>query len=168
MIRPVVKKGDPRLERPCKEVTDISGVQGLITDLRDTLIAIEGIYKFRRGSGIAAPQIGELWRVDIMHFDDKWYALVNPEIVEHSEEQIPVPEGCLSFFNFRGNVLRYADVTVRALDENGNEYSFNTGRDANFASLAQHELDHLDGRLYTASMLPDEELVYHPEKPHIP
>jgi peptide deformylase len=168
MIRPVVKRGDPRLESPCKPVTDVAEVKGLITDLRDTLIAIESIYKFRRGSGIAAPQIGEPWCVDVMHFDGKWYTLVNPEIVEHSEEQVLVPEGCLSFFNYRGKVLRFADVTIRALDENGNEYSFSTGGDANFASLAQHELDHLDGRLYTASMLPDEELIYHPEKPHIP
>jgi peptide deformylase len=107
MIRPVVKRGDPILERSSQEVSDVSEVQGLITDLRDTLIAIEGLYNFTRGSGIAAPQIGEPWRVDVMHFDGSWYTLVNPKIIDHSKERILVAEGCLSFFNYRGKALRY-------------------------------------------------------------
>jgi len=168
MIRSVVKRGDTILEHPSQEVSDIAGVQGLVTDLRDTLIAIEGLYNFTRGSGIAAPQIGEPWRVDVMHFDGNWYTLVNPKVIDHSDEKILVPEGCLSFFDYRGKELRYADVTVSALDEKGQEYTINSGGDANFASRMQHELDHLDGRLYVSAMPASETLIHHPEEPIIP
>ncbi len=168
MIRPVIKRGDPRLEQPCQEVSDVSEVQGLIPDLQDTLVVIEGLYTFTRGSGIAASQIGQLLCVDVMHFDDKWYILINPVITAHSDEKTLVPEGCLSFFDYRGKALRYADVTVSALDESGTPFTFSSGGDVNFASLIQHELDHLQGRLYTVAMPADEALVYHPEKPRIP
>jgi peptide deformylase len=168
MIRSVVKRGSPNLEQPCRKVADVGEVQGIITNLKDTLIAIEGLYNFRRGSGIAAPQIGESWRVDVMHFDKEWYTLINPEIIAHSDEKVLVSEGCLSFFNYRGKALRYADVTVAALDENGNKYTFDSKGDANFSSLIQHELDHLDGNLYVRVMPDGEELVPRPEMPFIP
>jgi peptide deformylase len=168
MIRPVIKRGDPRLELPSQEITDIGQAREIITDLCDTLIAIQGLYNFSRGSGIAAPQIGEPWQVDVMQFDGRWFYLVNPKIIAHSDEKELVPEGCLSFFDYRGKALRYADVTVESGDENGNQFTFSSGGDLNFSSLIQHELDHLGGELYTAAMPPGEQLVHHADKPFIP
>lgn len=168
MIQPVVKRGDPRLRQRSQEIVDIGSAEGLITDLWDTLVAIQGLYNFRRGSGIAAPQIGELWRANAVEFAGERYTLINPVITSHSDEQILVSEGCLSFFNFRGKALRYADLVVTALDETGKPFTIESGGDPNFASLLQHELGHLDGELYEDVLGEGEELVPHPEMPDIP
>lgn len=168
MIRSVLKRGDPRLERPSLEVVDFNAARRIVGDLDDTLIAIEGLYNFSRGSGIAATQIGEPWQVDVMHFDGERYVMINPQIIAHSEEKILVTEGCLSFFDYRGKALRFADVTVATWDEHGDPYTFSSGGDVNFSSLIQHEIGHLRGELYTAAMPSTETLVYHPDKPQIP
>jgi peptide deformylase len=168
MIRSVVKRGDLRLQECCQEITDITQAQELITDLWDTLIAIQGLYKFTRGSGIAAPQIGQLWRANAVEFEGQRYTLINPVVTAHSTEKILVSEGCLSFFDYRGKALRWADVTIEALNEQGEPFTVSSNGDPNFASLLQHEVWHLDGLLYTSAMPSIEELVYHPEKPIIP
>lgn len=168
MIRTVLKKGNPLLNRPSREIADVSKAEEFIADLWDTLTAIQGLYNFRRGSGLAAPQIGELWRANTVEFGGERYTLVNPVITAHSDEQILVSEGCLSFFDYRGRALRYADVTVSALDERGDPFSVSSDGDPNFASLLQHELGHLDGQLYESAMPAGERLVYRPDMPIIP
>ena len=168
MVRPVVKRGDPSLLQPTQEVVDLGGTKELVTDLWDTLIAIQGLHNFTRGSGIAANQIGEPWRVDVLEFAGQRYTLINPRITSHSDEQLPVREGCLSFFDFRGKALRYADVTVAAVDLDGNPFAISSDGDLNFSSLLQHELGHLDGELYESHLAPEEELVKMPNMPAIP
>ena len=168
MIRSVVKRGNPLLNMPSKEIVDIYEAKGLITDLWDTLTVIQSLYDFRRGSGIAAPQIGELWRANAVEFNGERYTLINPYISEHSEEEILVSEGCLSFFDYRGKALRYADVVVSALDENGKPFTISSEGDPNLSSLLQHELDHLDGVLYESRLGGIEQLVHHPQMPPIP
>jgi peptide deformylase len=168
MIRPVIKRGDPLLYRQCKEIVDIEETGELVKDLWDTLVAIQGLYNFTRGSGIAAPQIGQLWRANAVEFAGQRYTLINPEIISHSGEKVLVSEGCLSFFDYRGKAFRYSDVTVRALDEQGNAFTVSSNGDLNFASLLQHELDHLDGKLYDSVLGEGEQLVPKPEMPAIP
>lgn len=168
MIRSVVKRGDPLLYLPCQEIVDVEHAQGLITDLRDTLRYVQGLYEFSRGSGIAAPQIGELWRANVIEFEGQQFTLLNPEITDHSDNQIVISEGCLSFFDYRGKALRWADVTVVALDEHGEPQTIRSNGDANFSMLLQHEVGHLDGRLYDSVLAPGEELVHRPEMPTIP
>src|SRR5256885_10300680 len=106
MIKPVLKKGNPTLHEVSREVTDIAAVEGTITNLWGTLIAIQGLYNFRRGSGIAAPQIGELWRINAVEYEGQRYTMINGRITDHSPDKVPMREGCLSFFGFRGMPLR--------------------------------------------------------------
>ncbi len=150
MQRPIIKRGNPLLEKTCAPVTDIDQVRGVIDDLLDTLAAIRKLYDFRRGHGLAAPQIGHLLRMNVAEYGDSRYILINPKIVEHSQEKIPIREGCLSFFEVRGNVPRYKSVIVSALDENGSEFTIKAENE--FAMLLQHEIDHLDGILYVKNL----------------
>lgn len=168
MIRPVLKRGDPRLYLPSQEITDIGHARELAQDLWDTLTAIQGLYDFTRGSGIAASQIGELWKMNAVEFGGQRYTLVNPKIVAHSDEQVSISEGCLSFFDYRGKVLRWANVTVEAVDENWEPVTLSSDGDLNLSSLLQHELGHNDGELYDQVLAEGEQLVHHTDKPSIP
>ncbi len=146
MIRNVVQKGSKLLETKCEEVKNISEVKDIIKDLKDTIKDLKTKHQFSRGIGLSAPQIGKLVRVSVVE-DEKanQYTLINPEIIEESDKK-NIREGCISFFEYRANVLRYYYVKIKALDENGNVF-FLEGR-KNFAMLLQHEIDHLDGILY--------------------
>jgi len=166
-VRSVVKRGDPRLERRCRKIVDFAEVAGVIRDLRDTLDHLQSIYNYTRGSGIAAPQIGEALAASFLRFDGKEYVLCNPHIVKHSDQKIDVPEGCLSFFDVRGSVPRWARITVEARDEHGQTYRIEAD-DPNFVSLLQHEMDHLDGHLYIDRMPAGAKLVPKPGMPKIP
>ncbi|HMS24650.1 MAG TPA: peptide deformylase [Acidimicrobiia bacterium] len=167
MIRSVVKKGDQKLGRECRAVTDIESVQEILRDLHDTLNEMKNIYSFTRGSGIAAPQIGENVRICVVEYDSKRHTLINPTITSHSDEKLEIRrEGCLSFFSYRGYPRRFTDVTVTYLDEEGKKQTLEACGD--FASLLQHEIDHLDGILYTQRMNQDQVLEFHPEMPDIP
>src|SRR5256885_168365 len=97
MIHPIVKRGNPLLHCKSEEITNIGQKGELITDLWDTLIAIQGLHKFTRGSGLAAPQIGELWRASVVEYDQQRYTLINPAITRHSDEHQAIREGCVSF-----------------------------------------------------------------------
>ena len=130
----------------CTRVLNIKEARPIIEDMMDTLMSIAQLYEFKRGHGIAAPQIGHLKRLNIVQYDGATRVLINPEIIEHSAEKRPIREGCLSFFDVRGNVPRYTSVTISALDENGRQFTLRANDD--FAMLLQHELDHLDGILY--------------------
>ncbi len=141
----ILPLGDSRLQTPCRAVDDVSAAEAVLETLHATLSWAQSQYDFQRGSGIAAPQIGELVQVSVVEFDGLRRELVNPEIVAHSEEKMLVSEGCLSFFQFRGEVERYHWVEIRALDGKGATHQFRAEGD--FASLVQHELDHLQGIL---------------------
>ncbi len=166
MIKSVIKKGDPLLGKTSRKVDNIAGVESLITDLWDTLAAIQELYPFAHGSGIAAPQIGQLWRVNVVEYKDRRYTLINGRIKEHSDDKIPMREGCLSFFSYRGSPLRYRWVTVEALDLQGELFELHA--EGVFSSLLQHELDHLDGKLYDVQLAEGDRLTLYSEMPKIP
>jgi peptide deformylase len=142
----IVKRGSPVLKEVCQPVAEITKAHPIIHQLHAVLSETHKLYNFTRGSGVAAPQLGHLHRISAMEFDGVRYTLVNPRIVGHSSEKIPIREGCLSYFDYRGNVPRYEDVTVSALDDNGEPFTIKAS--GNFAMLLQHEIDHLDGILY--------------------
>lgn len=166
MIQPVLKRGESLLYETSQEITDFAEAEEVVVDLWDTLRAIQKLYNFTRGSGIAAPQIGKLLRANVVEFNDQSYTLINPRIVAHSEDQVPMREGCLSFFDYRGMVLRYEEVTVEATDREGEVFTIEASGD--FASLLQHEIDHLDGILYDSKLAPDSELMPQESMPRIP
>jgi peptide deformylase len=144
MIYPIVKFGDPVLERPAEPVTVFDDeLRKLIDDM------FESMYE-ARGVGLAAPQIGipkRLAVIDITFKEDPDAKLVlaNPEILD-KEGKHTQPEGCLSIPEFREPVSRAQKVTIRAQDAHGKWYE-KTGEDL-LARAFLHETDHLNGKLY--------------------
>ncbi|WP_110932275.1 peptide deformylase [Paenibacillus bouchesdurhonensis] len=141
-IRIIVHEPDEVLHQVAKEVKKITpNVQKLLTDMADTMYDAEGV-------GLAAPQIGILKRMIVIDVGDDHglIELINPEIVASEGEQFG-PEGCLSIPGYRGDVRRAMEVTVKGLDRNGKEVTY-TGTEL-LARAFQHEIDHLNGVLYT-------------------
>jgi peptide deformylase len=144
MIYPIVKFGDPVLEKSAEPVTVFDDdLRKLIDDM------FESMYE-ARGVGLAAPQIGisrRLAVIDITFKEDPEAKLVlaNPEIL-HKEGKHSQPEGCLSIPEFREPVTRAQKVTIRAQDAHGKWYE-KTGEDL-LARAFLHETDHLNGKLY--------------------
>ncbi len=158
MRQSIIKRGNALLTKACAPVTSIAEERSIIANMMDTLTHIAQLYEFKRGHGIAAPQIGVLKRINIVQYEGMTKILINPKMISHSYMKVPIREGCLSFFNVRGNVPRYQSIIVSACDENGSQYSLHA-KDS-FAMLLQHELDHLDGVLYTDRLANGEEDLY--------
>ncbi len=145
-LRPVLQFPDPRLRRVSKPIPTVTDeIRALAADMLEVMYDEPGI-------GLAAPQVGEPVRLVVM--DTDWteegaerspIVLVNPEIVEREGSLIWL-EGCLSVPDFQAEVERAARVRVRAFDLDGHE----TLHDAEElrAVCFQHEIDHLDGRLF--------------------
>jgi peptide deformylase len=144
MIYPIVKFGNPVLERPAQLVTVFDDhLRRLVEDMFESMYAAHGV-------GLAAPQIGISKRVAVIDVTfkedpDAKLVLVNPEII-HKEGKITQNEGCLSIPEFREPLSRPKRVTVRAQDVTG-EWFEKTGEDL-LARAFLHETDHLNGRLY--------------------
>jgi peptide deformylase len=144
MIYPIVKLGDPVLEKPAEPViTFDAGLKKLVEDMFESMYAAHGV-------GLAAPQIGigkRLAVIDVTFKEDPdaKLVLVNPEIIHTSGKQTQ-NEGCLSIPEFREPVTRANVVTVRAQDLNGKFYE-KTGEEL-LARAFLHETDHLNGKLY--------------------
>jgi peptide deformylase len=148
MIYPIVKFGDPVLERPAAPVTAFDDeLKKLVEDMFESMYAAHGV-------GLAAPQIGiskRLAVIDVTFKEDPNAKLVlaNPEII-HTEGKHNQNEGCLSIPEFREPVTRPAKVTVRAQDVNGKWFE-KTGEDL-LARALMHETDHLNGKLYISHL----------------
>jgi peptide deformylase len=144
MIYPIVKFGDPVLEKPAEQVTVFDEeLQQLIEDMFESMYAASGI-------GLAAPQIGISRCIAVIDVTFKKdpnakLVLVNPEII-HKEGKHTQSEGCLSIPEFRENVTRPNLVTVRAQDATGKVFE-KTGEEL-LARAFLHETDHLNGKLY--------------------
>jgi peptide deformylase len=144
MIYPIVKFGNPVLDKPAEKVTVFDEeLKKLIDDMFESMYAAHGV-------GLAAPQIGISRRiavVDVTFQEDSKakLVLVNPEII-HSEGKHTQSEGCLSIPDFRENVKRALKVTIRAQDVHGKFFE-KTGEEL-LARAFQHETDHLNGKLY--------------------
>ena len=152
-ILKILKDGDELLRKKSREVTEITPrIITLLDDMKDTLHKANGC-------GLAAPQVGVLRRIVLVEVEDgELYEMINPEIIERSEETQEELEGCLSVPGRWGFTVRPQTVTVKAMDRNGNYYTV-TGSDL-LARAICHETDHLDGILYTdisTHMLTEEE-----------
>jgi peptide deformylase len=144
MIYPIVKYGDPVLEKPAAPVTTFDDeLRKLVDDMFESMYAAHGV-------GLAAPQIGVSKRIAVIDVTfkedpDAKIVLVNPEII-HTEGKLTSTEGCLSLPEFRENVTRPRKVTARAQDLNGKTIEV-TGEEL-LARALVHETDHLNGKLY--------------------
>ena len=147
-IRPILQLGDPLLRERCAAVEDPTSdeIKDLVHDLQDTLAHWRAATGY--GRGIAAPQIGVLQRVIFLKLPgvEPW-PLVNPEIIESSEDRVVVWDACLSFLSIFMQVERRRWVTVRYQNLEGETLEFDAGDDRDLSELMQHEIDHLDGIL---------------------
>jgi len=143
-ILEILKYPDPLLHKIAAPVKNITGKTAqLIEDMLDTMYAAPGV-------GLAAPQIGASERVIVMDVDHEnprkqVYKLINP-VITRAEGEIVWEEGCLSVIDFTAEVRRAAQVEVVALDEQEKELKIEA--EGLLAVALQHEIDHLDGKLF--------------------
>ena len=151
-LRKILTDKDPALHKVCRPVEKFDGrLHKLLDDMKETLIDANGV-------GLAAPQVGILRRVVLVDTGDEVLELINPSLLETSGEQVGA-EGCLSLPGKYGLVKRPNYAKVRAQDRDGNW--FEAEGEELTARCFCHELDHLDGILYTEVMerfLTEEEL----------
>ncbi len=157
-LRKILTDKDPALHKVCKPVTDFDKkLHKLLDDMNETLVDSGGV-------GLAAPQVGILRRVVLVDTGEEILELINPEMLETDGEQVGA-EGCLSVPNKYGLVRRPYWAKVRAQDRDGNWYEVE-GEEL-IARCFCHELDHLDGIIYTEVMeryLTEEELAAEAEE----
>ncbi|KAB2541701.1 N-formylmethionyl-tRNA deformylase [Salipiger aestuarii] len=150
-VRPILLWPDPRLSQPCGPA-DPARIDALVTDLFETMYDAPG-------RGLAAPQIGVLDRVFVM--DAGWkdgemtpLACIDPEIVEMSPDTAKGPEGCLSIPGVTAQVARPVRVRMAFTDLAGSRQErLFTGAEA---IVAQHEYDHLEGRVHFDRLSPQD------------
>ena len=139
-IRNIRRDGDDILKKKCKPITEITpSVLGLIDDMVETLRHADAL-------GLAAPQVGALKRIAVIQDEEDLYELINPEIKFKDGNQ-SCNEACLSVPGLSGDIDRPFKVTITAIDRSGKEYELTV--DDYLASAFCHEIDHLDGILFT-------------------
>lgn len=145
-IRPIITDGHPTLRKVAKRVApkeiDDPLFQQLIDDMFETMYAAPGV-------GLAAPQVNVSKRVFVMDVNDDEHepaVVINPKL-EATEEEIELREGCLSVPGMVGEIIRFKRVVVSGLDRDGEKIRIEG--DGLLAQCLQHEIDHLDGKLYS-------------------
>ncbi len=145
-LRNIVKLGDPILNKTSRQVDKFDDrLSTLIDDMKETMYQENGV-------GLAAVQVGILKRVVVIDVGDGMMELVNPEITDKSGEQREI-EGCLSLPGKSGVTLRPMKVQVKAQDRNGKWHIY-TGEGLKARAFC-HEIDHLDGILFTSKVIKD-------------
>lgn len=159
-LRPIVTLPEPVLRRKAKPVTKFDkNLQNLIDDMIETMREAPGV-------GLAAPQVNISEQLAVIEYSEdeedeieeaeaeekpakpkKLYVLINPEIVKASEEKVMGVEGCLSMPGLQGEVERHQAIQVKALNRYGKPQKLKV--DGWMARIFQHEIDHLNGVLFT-------------------
>ncbi len=151
-VREIITLPDPVLRKKARKVTDFGpDLQTLIDDMIETMRIAPGV-------GLAAPQVNVSLRVIVVEYGEveegdenppppKLYSVINPEITRFSKETEAGTEGCLSIPGFAGEVDRPLSVTVKGLNRRGQPIRIKA--DGWLARIFQHEIDHLDGVLFT-------------------
>lgn len=152
-ILPIIRPDNPVLRQKARRVVSFDHkFQALVDDMVETLIDAPGV-------GLAAPQVAVPQRLIIVRLPDdedsqkeygsnagKLFVIANPEIIKTSKEMVEGVEGCLSIPGYVGLVDRFEKVTVTGLDRQGK--SMRVKAEGWMARVFQHEIDHLDGKLY--------------------
>lgn len=159
----ITQKGNPILR---KTLSELPAEEIRSEHIRQTIAQMsEALYQSSNGIGIAAPQIGISLPIFLVseealahddgtphdHTKDRWrwrhFVYINPKLIKSSQKKVLLDEGCLSVEGMFGKVLRARQVTVEALNEQGKK--FRVGASGLFAQVLQHEIDHLNGILFT-------------------
>ena len=147
-IRNLRYEGDEILRKKSREIEVIDDrIKELAEDMFDTMHKYDGL-------GLAGVQVRILKRIIVIDlYDDvSKFCLINPEIVEKSEETVELEEGCLSYPNQFGKVVRSTKVKVKALDLDGKKVTLEA--EGLLAQALQHEIDHLNGEVFKDKILP--------------
>ena len=148
-ILDVLKFPHPRLRPKAAPVNEVNDeIRQIVADMFDTMYAEKGV-------GLAATQVNIHQRIvviDVSENKEQAYVLINPEIIKKSADTMINEEGCLSVPSSYAKVDRHTEVTVKALDEHGNEFELDG--DELLAICIQHELDHLNGGLFVDYLSP--------------
>ncbi|MBK7316725.1 MAG: peptide deformylase [Anaerolineales bacterium] len=155
-LREIVFLPEPVLRRKAKPVTKFDKeLQTLIDDMIETMREAPGV-------GLAAPQVNISQQLAVIEYDEdedeeenedappkpkKLYVIINPEIIKTSEEKVMGIEGCLSIPGLQGEVERHESIQVKALNRHGSPVKLKV--DGWMARIFQHEIDHLNGVLFT-------------------
>lgn len=152
MIRPILIHPDPRLKKLCAPVADLDDeLRRLADEMLETMYDAPGI-------GLAAPQVGVLSRLIVLDCvkeegaEPRPLIMFNPEVTATSEETSVYEEGCLSIPEQYAEITRPAEVEVTWIDRDGRERK--AGFDGLWATCVQHEIDHLNGRLFIDYLTP--------------
>jgi len=149
-VRPIVLLGDPRLRLKGQPVETFNRfLHGLLDDLTDTMRHAPGV-------GLAAPQVGEALQACVIEVGDQLYELVNPRIVRASGDDRDL-EGCLSLPGYYAYVTRREKVWVVAQNRHGRKIK--VAGSGLLGRALQHELDHLDGKLFIDYLASMDELI---------
>jgi len=144
----VIYLPDPRLREETQTITVFDqALQTLVDEMFETMYAAKGI-------GLAAPQIGinkKIAVIDVKGDKSETYCLINPEIIERSGDEL-MEEGCLSVPGVYDKAPRATNVKMRALDRHGKSYEL--AADGLLAHCIQHEIDHLNGKLFVDYLSP--------------
>jgi len=148
-VREIVFIPDPVLHRKARKITEFDqDLQVLIDDMVETMRQAPGV-------GLAAPQVGISQRLIVIEYGDdkdddaplKLYPVINPEIIKASTEMVKGVEGCLSVPGLAGQVERHESVVVKGLNRHGQPFKIKA--DGWLARIFQHEIDHLEGIIFT-------------------
>ncbi len=148
-VRTIIHLPDPRLREMTKNVDNIADkeIQTLIDDMIETMYAADGV-------GLAATQIAVSWRIAVLDASKEHnqpMVLINPQITNREGEEL-MNEGCLSVPGYYEKAPRALRVTLKAYDRKGNPYEIQA--DGLLAHVIQHEVDHLDGKLFIDYLSP--------------
>ncbi|MDE4086335.1 peptide deformylase [Planococcus maritimus] len=144
-IREIVKHPNEVLEAPCKTVTEFDReLAVLLDDMHETMLEADGV-------GIAAPQVGVSLRVAIVDFQEgqEPIEMINPELALFEGKETDI-EGCLSFPGIFGEVKRHGRIKIKAQERDGSWYELEA--EGYEARAILHEMDHLDGVLFTSKI----------------
>lgn len=157
---PLVPKSDPVLHQPTRMVPDPT-----VPEIRQLIAHMQQTMRFCDGVGLAAPQIGQPLKIFVIDREPveaerkkrsrwaRWFprrvpaVYVNPQILRRGGKEVFLEEGCLSVPGVFGFVPRWERVTLKAFDQNGRR--FRVRARGLFAHVLQHEMDHLEGQLFT-------------------
>jgi peptide deformylase len=157
----IVQEGDPilaQVARPFVLPDEAEDARRIVTELHSVAERVGAVHAFGKGMGVAAPQIGiDRAAAIVRRPGGETITLLNPRIIEESEQQDQQYEGCLSFFEVRGMVPRPLAIHVEHQDIDGQRRI--TIFERGIARLVAHEVDHLYGVLYKQRMQPGSQLI---------
>jgi peptide deformylase len=148
---------NPILRKTSKPVAKITReIKELVQNMEETLRAAPGV-------GLAAPQVGELIRLIIADVGEGMHVIINPKILKKSGKQSFV-EGCLSLPGLEAPIVRSESVLVKGMDLKGRQIEVQA--EGLLATVFQHEIDHLDGKLFTDRVADPDLITYLPKDSH--